>query len=74
MNDHDGIGTRAVGDPGYSPNAMERDAQAILDKLIPLRDAATDKRERKQLSQRIKSARIMRNWARTRAGYVRGGQ
>lgn len=70
MYDHDGIGTRAVTDPRYSPNDMERDAQALLDELIPLRDAETDKRKRKQLSSRIKSARILRDWARSRAGYV----
>jgi hypothetical protein len=57
---------------GYSPKEMERDAQAILDKLIPERDAETDKGKRKALSARIKTARIMRDWARTRAGYVDG--
>lgn len=56
-----------------TPNDMERDAQAMLDQLIPLRDAETDKRKRKQLSLRIKAARIMRDWARSRAGYVRPG-
>jgi len=55
-----------------TPNDMERDAQSMLDKLLPLRDAATDKRERKDLSRRIKLARSMRDWARTRAGYVEG--
>jgi hypothetical protein len=49
---------------------MERDAQALLDELLPLREAETDKRKRKDLSRRIKTARIMRNWARSRAGYV----
>lgn len=68
--DYDGIGSRAVTDARYSPNDMERDAQAILDELLPLREAETDKRKRKQLSSRIKTARIMRNWARSRAGYV----
>lgn len=55
---------------GYSPNDMERDAQAALDRLIPLRDAEKDRRKRKALSSRIKSARIIREWARSRAGYV----
>lgn len=70
MFDYDGIGTRAVQDPAYTPNDMERDAQGLLDELLPLREAETDKRKRKQLSARIKSARIIRDWARTRAGYV----
>lgn len=67
--DHDGIGSRAVQDPRYTPNDMARDAQALLDKLLPLREKATG-RERKQLSARIKSARILRDWAKSRAGYV----
>lgn len=71
--DYDGIGTRAVTDPRFSPNDMEREAQRVLDELLPLREAETDKRKRKQLSSRIKSARILRDWARTRAGYVRNG-
>lgn len=53
-----------------SPNEMEREAQAMLDDLLPKREAETDKRKRKDLSRRIKTARIMRDWARTRAGYV----
>lgn len=71
MIDHDGLGARAVENPRYSPNDMEREAQALLDKLIPERDAETDKRKRKQLSGRIKTARILRDWARTRAGYLK---
>lgn len=73
MLDHEGLGTWAVSDPRYTPNDMERDAQRLLDELLPLRDAETDKRKRKQLSSRIKTARILRNWARTRVGYVIGG-
>lgn len=69
MLDRDGLGAKAVEDPNYSPNDMARDAQALIDELTPLRDAAKG-RERKQLSARIKSARILRNWAKTRAGYV----
>lgn len=57
----------------FTPNDMEREAQRILDELMPLREAETDKRKRKQLSSRIKSARMMRNWARTRAGYIPAG-
>lgn len=70
MFDRDGIGAQAVTDPRYSPNDMERDAQALLDKLIPDRDAETDRKKRKALSSRIKTARMLRDWARTRAGYV----
>lgn len=54
------------------PNRMAEEAEALLRELLPLRDAATDRRERKQLSSRIKSARIILNFARTRAGYVPG--
>lgn len=71
MYDHDGIGTRAVQESSYTPMDMERDAMRLIDELTPLRDAAIG-RERKQLSSRIKAARIMRDWARTRAGYVAG--
>lgn len=69
MTDHDGIGARAVTDPRYTPNQMARDAQALLDNLLPMRRAESDKRTRKALSQRIKTARMLRDWARTRAGY-----
>jgi hypothetical protein len=61
---------KAIADPRYSPNDMERDAQAMLEQLLPLRNAERDKHKRRQLSLRIKSARIMRDWARSRAGYV----
>jgi hypothetical protein len=66
----DTLEKRAAQDPRYSPNEMERDAQAMLNELTPLRDAEPDRMKRKQLSARIKSARIIRDWARTRAGYV----
>lgn len=69
--DYDGIGARALADPRYTPNEMERDANAMLAELLPLREGETDKRKRKQLSARIKSARIIRDWARSRAGYVK---
>lgn len=65
----DELGARAVADPRYSPNDMERDAEALLANLIPLRNATTDKAARKQLSARIQTARLMRDWARTRVGY-----
>lgn len=61
---------RVAGDPGYSPYQMEQDAKAMLAELVPLREAETDRRKRKELSRRIKTARTMRDWARTRAGYV----
>ena len=53
-----------------SPYELEQRANAIVAELLPLREAATNKRERKQLSSRIKTARFMARWARTRAGYV----
>ncbi|MCA1653673.1 MAG: hypothetical protein ABR588_05940 [Sphingomicrobium sp.] len=48
---------------------------AILPDLIAQREAEQDKRKRKrkQLSSRIKAARIVIAWARTRAGYVKAG-
>jgi predicted nucleic acid-binding Zn ribbon protein len=61
---------KAIADPRYSPNDMEREAVAWIAELVPLRNAETDKSKRKALSQRIKSARILRDWARSRAGYV----
>jgi hypothetical protein len=60
----------ALEDERYTPNDMARDTQALLDRLIPERDSETDKSKRKELSRRIKSARILRQFARTRAGYV----
>ena len=58
---------------GCSPYQMEQEAIALLARLIPEREAETDKRKRKQLSGRIKLARSMREWARSRAGYVAEG-
>lgn len=55
-----------------SPYQMEQEAIALLAKLIPEREAETDRRRRKELSRHIKLARTMRDWARTRAGYVKG--
>lgn len=55
-----------------TPNEMEREAQRMLDELMPLREVEMDKHKRKELSRRIKLARSMRDWARTRAGYVEG--
>lgn len=60
---------KAVEDPCYTPNQLERDAEALMASLTSQRDAEMDKRKRKQLTARLKSARIMRDWARTRAGY-----
>lgn len=53
------------------PYALEQDALAIVAELLPLREAETDKRKRKELSRRIKTARTIAKWCRTRAGYVR---
>jgi hypothetical protein len=55
----------------YRLNQMEQQAKAMAAELLPLRDTATDKRERKELSRRLKLARGIAKWARTRAGYER---
>jgi vacuolar-type H+-ATPase subunit H len=55
---------------GRSLYEMEQEAQARLDNLLPQREAETDKRARKILSKQIKIARSMRDWAKTRTGYV----
>lgn len=51
------------------PYEIEQKARAILAELLPLRDAETDKRKRKQLSSRIKACRTLIEWCRARAGY-----
>ena len=53
-----------------SPNQIEADVLSRLPGLLAERDAETDKRKKKQLSSRIRAARILRAWARSRAGYV----
>lgn len=63
-----GPGGGAVTERG--PYAMEQAMLATLPDLLAQRDAATDKRERKALSSRIKTARMVIKWCRTRAGYV----
>ena len=70
MLDHDGIGARAVLDPNSTPNDLANEAGKLLAELLPIRDAENDSRKRKQLSSRIRAARILRDWAKTRAGYV----
>lgn len=65
--------TEQVDYPRYTPNQLEKDAEALIASLTPQRDAETDQHKRKQLTARLKSARILRSWARTRAGY-RAGQ
>ena len=54
-----------------TPNSMAADMAATLADLLARRDAATDKRERKQLSSRIRAARTVIAWAKSRAGYAR---
>jgi hypothetical protein len=44
--------------------------EALILELIPQRDAAKDKREKKALSGRIKTARMLVKWVKSRAGYV----
>ena len=53
----------------YTPNQLAVDAEALLARLIAERDAESNQNKRKQLSSRVKSARLLRNWARTRARY-----
>lgn len=59
-----------IEDDRLTPNLLAERAAAIVAELLPLRDAATDKRVRKDYSRRIKTARIMLKWAKSRAGYV----
>lgn len=63
-----------IGDRRYTPNQLETDALAILAELVPLRDAEKRSGKRKALGARIKSARILLSFARTRAGYEKGGR
>ncbi len=51
------------------PYEVEQKALASLMELIPLRDAAKNRRERKLLSARIRQTREIAAWCRTRAGY-----
>lgn len=67
---HDGFGARAVLDRNSTPNDMARDAGKLLAELLPLREAEKNSRLRKQLSSRIRAARILRDWAKSGAGYV----
>jgi hypothetical protein len=54
----------------YTPNQMAVDAEVLLARLISEREAEKDKAKRQQLTFRIKSARMLRKWAKTRAGYA----
>lgn len=51
------------------PYELEQKALATLAELLPQREAETDKRQRKQLSSRIKTCRMLVKWCRTRVGY-----
>lgn len=51
------------------PYGLEQKCLVALPGLLAERDAATTKRERKQLSARIRSTRFFISWCRTRAGY-----
>lgn len=57
-------------DERLTPNLLAEKAAAILPRLLAQRDAAKSKRERKVLSARIRSARLLLKWAKSRAGYV----
>lgn len=52
------------------PNGLALKCEVLLPKLLADRDGAKTKRERKQLSSRIKATRMLLTWAKTRAGYV----
>lgn len=60
----------ALDDERLTPNLLAERASATLAELLPLRDAAKSKRERKGLSSRIRCARVLLHFAKTRAGYV----
>lgn len=53
-----------------SLNEMADECAALLPDLLAQREAATDKRERKALSSRIKTTRMLLRWCKSRAGYV----
>ncbi len=52
------------------PNKLAADCERVIPELIAARDAAKTAKERKQLSSRLKTARYLLRWAKTRAGYV----
>lgn len=61
-------------DERLTPNMLADQCAAILPDLLAQREAATTTRERKQLGSRIRAARTMLTWAKTRAGYVPVGR
>ncbi len=52
------------------PNLIAEKMAALLPDLLAQRDVAATKRERKALNGRIRIARDLLKWAKTRAGYV----
>ena len=52
------------------PNRMAADMDALIPNLVAQRDATKDKRERAELNSRLKAARMLSRFAKTRAGYV----
>ena len=62
------IGGRMGDNEERSPADAAAHMAALLPELIAQRDAAKSARERKPLSARIRSARIVIAWAKSRAG------
>lgn len=56
-------------DDRLTPNAVAERCASLLPELLARRDATKDRRERKDLSRRIRSLRSVLSWAKTRAGY-----
>jgi len=56
--------------PGRKFHQMADEAEATIARLTAERDAASTKAERKQLNQRIHSARMIERFIRSRRGYA----
>lgn len=54
------------------PNKLAADCEALIPKLIAEREAAKDDAKKRALQARIKSARMLLRWCKSRAGYVAG--
>jgi hypothetical protein len=67
-----GTGRNTMADQAFSLNKVVVDMSSAVPDLLAQRAAAKDKRVLRQLSARIKSARMLVRWAKSRAGYVDG--
>ena len=65
----DNIAVQALTNERYGPYDMERDLLARIERLKAERDGLTDKAKRAELNKRMRSARALVRWCRTRAGY-----